>query len=334
MAKKKEINVQYIADLCNVSIATVSRVLNNDKRVSDKTREKILTAMQENNYVSHQGSKGKIDKIGIIVDTEISNYYMALVTKLTAHFNKENYQLIFSSLQQNPERLPFLLDTMYDAHVKGIFLIHCGYLSIKSKLDSRIPHVWIDCTDTPEQTKNICQVSSDHYYSGQLAAQEFIQAGCKKPIIVGSNRISYRTTNRINGFRDELKKRNIDFSEDQIISIPKVDEVVTDTSQTIRYLISTGFQFDGIFAISDWRTIGVMQALRDMNIKIPEDVKLIGFDGVSVINRLLMNITCIQQNVDLISIRASEYMSALLNHESIKEKYTIVPTHLIAGKTL
>ncbi len=334
MAQKKEVNIQFIAEKCNVSIATVSRVLNNDNKVAEKTRKKVLAALEENNYVSYTGTKGKVDKIGIIIDTEVSNYYMALVTRLMNLMYQDKYQVIITSLQQEVERLPALLNTLYDSHVKGVFLVHCDYLSIKDKIDSRIPHVWIDCTDTPEQTKDICQVSSDHYYSGQLAAQEFIRSGCKRPIILGSERVSYRTVNRIAGFRDELKKSNIEFTDDQIISLPKVDEVFVETSQMVRYLISTGFSFDGIFAISDWRAIGAMKALNEMKVKVPEEVKLIGFDGVSVTSGLLMNITCVQQNVDLLSLRAAEFMKALHNGDKIEEKYIIVPTHLINGNTI
>ena len=334
MAQRKEVSIQSIADLCGVSIATVSRVLNNDRRVAQKTRRRILDAMEEHHYVAPPVQPPAVRKIGIIIHTEISDYYMALVLRLHDELKKAGFQMIMGSLGYDSGELPVILDTLYDSNVSGVILITCDCLSIRDRLDGRIPHVWIDCNDPPEVTGDICQVQSDQYVSGVLAAQELYRKGCVRPIILGGSRTSHRMLERIQGFRDEYGKHNIDIGEERIVRTPLIREILVESKQMVRYLLSKGFPFDSVFAISDWRALGAYLALTEAGLKVPEDVKVIGYDGVSIASRVVLNITSVQQNVSLIARYAVDLLLRLTRREEISEKRIIVPTDILTGQTL
>lgn len=224
--------------------------------------------------------------------------------------------------------------TVYDCNVSGVVLIACGYLDVKDILDPRLPHVWIDCNDPPEETGEICQVQSDQRASGILAAQELYRKGNRRPILLGGRKASHRMRERFESFRAEYRKHGIELGEDWIVLTPGVREALDESKQMIRYLITTDYEFDGIFAISDWRALGSYLALAELEIQVPEEVRIIGYDGVSAANRAVLNITAIQQDVGQIAQGACSLLLGQMNRQSIEKERIIVPTSILAGQTL
>ena len=334
MAQRKDVSIQMVAGRCGVSTATVSRVINNDTRVAETTRVKVLAAMEECGYQLPAPPAGGIKKVGVIIDTQVNDYYHALSICVQDTFAETGIRTITASLGYKREALPDILRTIYDCNVCGVILITSDYLSIKDVLDPRIAHVWIDCNDPADRTKEICQVQSDQYAAGVLAAQELFRKGSVKPVILGGSIVSHRTRDRFEGFQSEYRKHGIEIAEDRLIQTHRIRNAMEESKQTVRYLISTGFEFDGVFAISDWRALGVYLALNELDIKIPEEVRIIGFDGVSAATRTVLIITSIRQDIDRIAESACELLIAQLENRPVEKKRVIVPVSILSGQTL
>ena len=334
MAQRKDVSIQMIAEQCGVSTATVSRVLNNEPKVAETTRQMVLSALEESGYRPSSPPSSRIKKAGVVIDTQTSDYYWALSIQLRSVLEKAGIQMISASLGRREEALPDILRTIYDSNVCGVILITCGYLSIKNILDPRLPHVWIDCNDPPEQTAGICQVQSDQRMSGILAAQELYRKGCRRPILLGGNTISHRMQERFASFQAEYRKHGIELGEDRIICTPGARPALDESRHSIRYLVSTDYEFDGIFAISDWRALGSYLALADLGIRVPEEVRIIGYDGVSVANRAVLNITSIQQDIEQIAHHTCDLLLRQMDRQAVEKRRIIVPTSIMNGQTL
>lgn len=167
-----------------------------------------------------------------------------------------------------------------------------------------------------------------------MAAQELYRKGSRKPILLGSNLISHRMRERFENFQAEYRRHGIELGEDRIICTPRVREALDESRQAIRCLISTDYEFDGIFAISDWRALGACLALAELGIRVPEEVRIIGYDGVSVASRTILNITSIQQDIRQIVSQACDLLLRQMNRQPIEKKRVIVPTSILAGQTL
>ena len=334
MPAKKDVSIKMISEKCGVSIATVSRVLNGNANVSEATRQKVLAAMNEAGYQPPVSSPSGIKKVGIIIDTQVNDYYSALQIQLHDALKDAGIQTISASLGFRRENLPEILRVIYDSNVCGVILITCDYLSIKSMLNQHLAHVWIDCNDPPEVTGDICQVQSEQYISGVLAAQELYRKGSVKPVILGGSLVSHRTRERISGFRDEYRKHGIELGNDRLIQTPRVRQALDESKQAIRYLFSSGFEFDGVFAISDWRALGAYLSLTELGVRVPQDVRIIGYDGISVATRTILNITSIQQDITSIAKNACDLLVKQLNQEPIEQKRIIVPTTILNGQTI
>ena len=229
--------------------------------------------------------------------------------------------------------LSIALETLYDSNVEGVILVSCDYLSVRDKLHSKISHVWIDCNDPPGQTGKICQVQSDHLISGSLAAQELLRRGCKKPIIITGVHNTHRSNDRLNGFVAEFTAKGMDIPPGQVISLPGIKSHVTESQEMIRYLLTKGTNFDSVFAMNDGWAMGAYMGLTRAGIAVPENVKLVGFDGISPACTEVLNITSIQQNVTLLSQYACEMLLCLIERKTIAKNLVIVPTTVLPGQT-
>lgn len=97
--------------------------------------------MEKYNYVTPPAPPSKVQKVGVIINIETSDYYMALVLRLHDELKKSGVQMIMANLGYDTGELPVILDTLYDSNVSGVILITCDYLSIRDRLNGRIPHV-------------------------------------------------------------------------------------------------------------------------------------------------------------------------------------------------
>ena len=334
MSHKKKISVRFIAEESGVSTATVSRVLNHDKNVSETTRKKVLRILEKYEYEAPAAPPSKVTKIGVLVPTGQSDYYMTLLREIGFYYRQRNIHVIACNYEEQKDYIPSALETLYDSNISGLILIACDYQSIKEHLLAKIPHVWIDCNDAPTDSSNICQVQSDHYVAGKIAAQELIRKNCVRPIIMTNATLSHRSFDRINGFRSVFEENHIPFADSQIIYMPRIKNFFAESQETIRYMVTRGDQFDSIFAINDIRSLGALVGLQQMNLKVPDDIKLIGFDGISIACNSILNITCIQQNIELLTINACDMLSKLMNQEAVLEKRILVPTTLLGGQTI
>ena len=334
MAQRKDISIQFIAEKCGVSTATVSRVLNSDRCVSDKTRARVWEALNEYHYVAPASARAN-PRIGVIIDSELSDYYMALVTKVRTYMKQAALQTLLISLGNDASSLSACLDTLYDSGVSGVVLISCSCQSIREQLRPDLPHVWIDCNDPYEQTRDICQVQSDQYYSGVLSAREFLKKGCRRPIILTGSSVTHRAIERERGFRDAFAEAGVTVSDDQIVRLSSAaQDVLAETRRALQYMVYQKAEFDCVFAISDWRALGAYLTLTELGLRVPEDVKLIGYVGVSAASRSALNITSVQQNIDRIALSACELLLKLLRGEPIAQRRVIVPTDILPGQTI
>ena len=109
---------------------------------------------------------------------------------------------------------------------------------------------------------------------------------------------------------------------------------VTEGKDIIQYLVTKGTEFDGVFAISDGRAIGCYMGLQKMGKRIPQDVKLMAFDGIAEANISVLGITSIQQNVELMTKSACELLLKQIKNEKIEERHILVPAGVLPGQTM
>ncbi|WP_061086622.1 LacI family DNA-binding transcriptional regulator [Heyndrickxia coagulans] len=274
------VTIKDVAKRANVSIATVSAVINNNKFVSEELRQRVDHAIQELGYrpnkLARSLKKKKTYLIGVIV-TEITNPFYPLMLKgvedaaLTSKYN-----LILSTTGDDSKREYELIQSMVDYGVDGIVLATVDKgdsKTIKFLKDESVPHVLINRAPLNYEG-NLVRINS--YRAGEMATDYLIKLGHNDIAFIGGDRLN--SWEREKGFKDTLHKHGIVLKDNRIIM---TDYDRDSAYRDIQKFIVQNDLPTAIFAASDIMAFGTIKALLDSGYKVPDDISVIGADNIT-----------------------------------------------------
>ncbi|MBC1609869.1 LacI family transcriptional regulator [Listeria welshimeri] len=327
----KKTSIKDIAKLSGVSVATVSRVINDNGRFSEETRQKVLAVIKETNYQMNFSAKSlrmnKSFSVGILVP-DISNYFFSsVVQQMEAILFEQGYSTIICNTGRNLDKELAYLNMLESKMVDGLIVISGAdeFGFNYSNAENGIPYVCID--RQPKDKKDTIFISSNHYQGAFEATEALIHAGAKSPVIFMHSRQSSSAKERLKGFQDALKKNNIQM--DPELSIFTMDLQKPDYQKNIATFVKKAKKIDGIFAINDHIAIELLNFLPTIGKKIPDDIKLIGFDDTPQCNYTVPKLSSVKQNIpEIAQITVDNLISIIKNPEQQKQITEIVPVEL------
>lgn len=333
MEKKKNISIKEIAKLSNVSVATVSRVINNNGRFSEKTRERVQKVIKDYGYTTNMAAKSlrmaKSKTVGLIVPNIDNEWFSQLVLEIENYFFKNNYSVFICNTSQNEEKEIAYFKSLDSKMVDGIICIS-GIEEIPTKILTRdIPIVCID--RKPKDHSEAYYVESNHYSGGYLATEELIRQGCKRIAIVSRNKTLSVNRQRLEGYKQALKDYGLEENKELELLLNSNQANYDGAREAINNLIKANISFDGVFATNDWRAYGVLVGLLENEIQVPDEVKVIGFDDIFISQSAHPSISTIKQNIPELAKTASQLLLDLMNDALIKDeqKRYILPVEVI-----
>lgn len=322
------VTIKDVAKLAGVSVGTVSKVINNIG-VKPRTKELVENAIKELNYEPNIYARGlKINKtntVALILPTVWNPFFGELAFNIEKNLAKHNLKMILCNSENNYKKELEYITMVKQNKVDGIIFI--SYSDIDSYVSTNIPIVSIDRFFT----KAIPYVSSDNLKGGIVAAEELVKAGCKKLAVIGrGSKVNNSTTNRAIGFVNYCKDNKIEYKDYYYVGHTKEFKEFLDD-----FLIKNfkdKINFDGIFAITDEYAKEVIDKLNKLNINVPNDVQIIGYDGVKSHSKDPIKISTIRQPLELIAEKAVYNLTKLINKKSIPNE-TLIPVRFIKGYT-
>ncbi len=331
-----KLSIKEIAALCGVSTATVSRVINNKEgRYSDKTAEKIRQIIQENNYQPNQIAKGlrvkRLDGVGIVVPDITNEFFSSIVLGLQEKLFSAGFSCFVynTNEQENVERR--CIESLMATNVSGIVSVN-GHIDLSSIFPTSLPVIYIDRDPSDIQDKTgAAFVSSDHENGAYMAIQELAHVGCKRVLCITALRNSAVTEARIRGYRKAC--RDFGLAMDDNLLFTPYEASMECGEQMIRSALEQGVEFDGVFSQTDWLAIGALNALLAAGIRVPEEVKLVGFDDIRASRITRIPITTIQQPTAALSSRAGKLLLDMLKGKETNGKVELLPVSLVKRNT-
>ncbi|MFR1788459.1 MAG: LacI family DNA-binding transcriptional regulator [Clostridium sp.] len=314
-----------VARLAGVTPTTVSRVINNRGYISEKTKKRVQEAMDELGYqpneIARSLTKQKSNTIGVIVPHISHPYFAKLISNLENEAAKKDYKIILCNSKEKAEKEKQYLDMCKSNRVAGI-IICSGNVESNKINTGGIPVVLLE--KNFEEGK--LGIQCDNYQGGKLATEHLIECGCKKILhLSGVIDEEMPADNREKAFIDVCSKNEIEYF------IKKYD---IDTYNQMNYYdyIKAALNeiegVDGIFASSDLIAAQVIQVCNEIKIRIPEDIKLVGFDDVDISQLTTPRITTVHQPIKEMARLSIELIDAKYNNIEVNEK-TILPIKLI-----
>ena len=318
----KTLTIKDIAELADVSVATVSRVINNNGRFSEETRKKVLSIIEETGYKTNYMAKSlrtnRSYTIGVIVP-DISNYFFfSIVEKVEQIMFERNFTTIICNTDRSIKKEKAYLELLESKKIDGLIVIS-GAENFAFP-QNEIPYVCID-REPMDKSKTIF-ISSNHYKGGYIATKELIKRGSKNPCIVYYNDNATYSKNRISGFEAALKDENLKISK---YSKLKSDPLSIDMD--LKKILKG--KVDSIFAINDNVAMDVLLSLNENKIKVPDDVQVIGFDDNINDKYMYPSLSTIRQNVDEIARNSVDALIKLMNQEEKPGKSITIDVELV-----
>lgn len=314
-----------VAKLAGVTPTTVSRVINNRGYISEKTRNKVNEAMDQLGYqpneIARSLTKQKSNTIGVIVPHISHPYFSKLISNLENEAAKNGYKIILCNSKEKAEKEKQYLDMCKSNRVAGIIL--CSGNVESNKINTgNIPVVLLEKNFEEDKLGIQC----DNYQGGKLATEHLIDCGCKRLLhFSGVIDEEMPADNREKAFIDICNENNIEFfiRKYDINTYNEMNyyEYIKDTLNEIKNI-------DGIFASSDLIAAQVIQVCNELNIRIPSDVKLVGFDDVEIAKLTTPTITTIHQPIKEMAKLAIELIDSKYKNIEVNEQ-TILPIELV-----
>ena len=328
MSHPKRRSMRALAKELGVSPATVSRIASGIGSFSEETEEKVTQALLREGYRIGPDPDPSPQTVAAIV-TDLSNeVYHSILTALGRYLKRKGFLLqIFTENQD--QRL--LLHQVEALHVSGLFLIGTPLAPVSE--EASVPAVQVLSGNAVSWQGQVYTVFSDEYVGGRLAARCLLEKGCRLPIILNNRHTSSADSRRIQGFLSEWTEEGLSAASIYLHDGEPFKSAFNSAHDITAYLKAKGQPFDSVFACSDWRAYGAIVALRSLHVAVPEEVKVIGFDGERVSRYCDLPFTTIQQNPDMIASAAFETLCALMEGK-YPAASTLVPVQVQKGLTI
>ena len=329
--KKKTLSIKEIAKLSNVSVATVSRVINNRNGFSEKTREKVLKIIDETGYEANNIAKSlrmsRSHSIGIIVP-DIGNFFFAdVVQKIEELLFEKNYATIICNTARNSSKEKAYLKMLESKMIDGLIVISGAEQFELENINSDFPLICID--RMPKNPESTIFISSNHYQGAFEATEILLSKGCRNLCIALHRKTSSASRERLTGFKDALKKNNIRYNEkNNFLYLP--EEKIDNKISVIKKYLENNPDIDGIFAVNDNIALILLDILPQLEKNIPRDIKLIGFDNTAGAYYCKPKLSSVKQNTSKIAQRTVDSLLDIINgrREQVN-KYQLEPVQLV-----
>ena len=333
------VNIYDIARMANVSIATVSRVMNHSGKVSEKTRKKVEKIMAEIDYTPNAFAQGlglnTMHAVGILVPTIADTFMAVSVDYLEKKLAKEGYNCILSCSGFALEGKKLQTKVLLSKHIDALILVGSTYAG-RSGDPEETEYIREAAQKVPVFTIN-CNIEGENVYSAVSDNREAVLEVTRKLIASGHRSIifatdsrSYSANKKLKGYLDGLSEAGIPFREDMLLYVEKSIEYVRE------YLKGDSIPpFDALIATEDEIAIGALKYAADTGKKVPEDLSVVGYNNSTLSLACEPELTSIDNHLDEIcSHTVDRILQYLQNPEEVELVHKItVPYAVIERST-
>ena len=281
MKENGPLTMKDIARELGISVAAVSRALNDSPRISPERRQQIQQYAREHNFTpnvlaeSLRHSRVQPQKvIGVIVPEFTHYYFSSILTGIEEAASARGYYLMVALSDERYEREARICEQFHRQKVCGVIVSQAkdtkDYSHFQKLIDSGIPLVFYDriCTGV-----NASRVTVDDYMGAFNAVTHLIETGCRRIAFYGSPMQLEISKNRYNGYKDALLQHGMQIDE----AIISVCDNRADAELITPRLLALDTPPDGFFAVNDDTAIGILYTVKHAGLRVPDDVSICGF---------------------------------------------------------
>ena len=310
-----KITIQDVAEKANVSVATVSRVMNGNYPVKAETRETVLKVIKELNYIpnmqARELTKQKSTTIGVVVPSINNMFFTELVYGIENELKTNSLSIILACTNGDSDEEQKCVNNLISRNVSGIIVAGPGTENIKAKfydnISHKIPLVFIN---SEYMDSNISYVSNDEASGAKIALNYLLDNNHKDILFVrGKDSYSYDIKEKI---YKEIMAKNFDSSKIINIGNGNTSDTVDNTMNIFLDILNNSSS-TAVFACNDLMAVGVLNACKKLGIKVPNEISIIGYDNIHLSKFVEHKLTTIDKNMFFLGANAAQLLVEKIN---------------------
>jgi len=329
------VTIYDVAREAGVSMATVSRVVNNNPNVKPQTRKKVFEAIEKLGYRPNAVARGLASKktttVGVVIP-DISNSIFAEVARgIEDIANMYHYNIILCNADKKKDKEIRVINTLLEKQVDGLLFMG-GVVTdehIRAFQTSTVPIVL--CGTTVDNGE-IPSVDIDHEAAAYDAVNMLIEEGHRRiGMISGTLQDPATGYARYNGYRRALENAGIPVREELV----RLGNYRYESgAEAMSYFLGLAERPTAIFAATDEMAIGAIHAIQDHGLKVPDDVSVISIDNIRMASMVRPQLTTVAQPMYDIGAVSMRLLTKLMNKETVEETKVVLPHEIIQRKTV
>lgn len=325
--------IKDIAALSGVGISTVSRVLNNRPDVSEATKKKVLDVVEMYNYTPNNNAKNlkqrNADLVSLIVRGRENTFLNSVAERIIDHGRQRGQNFLLDYIDEAGDEFAAARQHIAERKVRAIIFLGSNTVDHRRDIGAlNVPCVFTTVDASSLGLEAVSSISVDNRQSARMAIDHLIENGHRHIAVFGGIRQSADGIGqRYQGVVQSFAAHGLPFDEALYVECPFLMEKAYRTAS--RFL-RQGHAFSAVFAMSDVMAIGIIKALADAGLRVPEDVSIIGFDGIALSRFTLPTLTTIEQPADALAMGSVDLVLRLLEDAKDVEN-VIVPSNLLLG---
>jgi LacI family transcriptional regulator len=330
------LSIKNIAHNANVSIATVSRIVNGNYPVKEETRQRVLKVMDELNYVPNEVARSlKTDSthtIGFLVSDISNNYFTMIAKALEKTLSKINYSIMVCSTDERQDRELSYLKMLMGRKVDGLILNITGknndYIC---KISNTIPIVLIE-RKILKNDSVVDYIAHDNQRGIHLLVNHLLELNHRDIGIINGHLYYSTALERQDAFLSEMQEAGIKVTKNKT-RFCNGDFSIEGGYKAAEQLFSRPHPPSAVIIMNNTMTVGALQYFRHKHILIPDDVSLVNLDSILNSDIFYVNPTHTTSNAELLGEKAAELLFSRMRNPEIKNREVLLDRELFIGNT-
>ncbi len=323
-----------VAAAAKVSITTVSRVLNRPETVNEETRLAVMEAITALGFIPKAEARARALKeyrrIGVLTPFFTAPSFVQRLRGAASALQSTSYELIIFTVDSSSKLLSYLESLPLTGNLDGLIIFS---LQFDNQYALRLAQYNLETVLVEYPHRMLSSVEIDDVDGGKMAADYLVKKGHRRLGFAGDTDVAefgiHPITLRLNGFRQFLSDAGCPLEEEHLLLTPYDMEI---TRQRARNFLSLPGRPTAIFAATDLQAIGIMKAARDLGLRIPQDLAVMGFDDLDVAG--YMDLTTIRQQLDESGRVAVDLLLAKLADPSRSIQHIQLPLTIVERETV
>ncbi len=310
--------IHDVARKANVSVMTVSRVLNKPGKVSARTIKKVTRVMEQLGYQPSQVArslvKRKTNTIGIVMPDIKNTFFNSWFRSVEDYARRFGYTTLLCNTDENPDDEMKLVKTFLSHRVDGILLVPHSEAAVRYLLKAKVSTVLVDRI---YPSVDVDFVATDHYEGALKLTEYLVGQGHRKIGVLKGPGVLFPDSERFRGFSDAMAAHGVELTPGYIMNCEFLEEQAFDD---VRVLLSGDDPPTALFSFNSLMTIGAIKAIQSLGLKIPEDISLVGYDEIPGNDIFTPGITHVQQPIEELGSNATRILIRRIENPKEKER--------------